>query len=94
MTKQDIARIPEEYGVEINVCGRTTLLDVRDILSLEIEKMIEPEVVYLKIRAKCRVPEFQNHTGVVHQIRTKDNILDILSQILSKVSSFTWKPAN
>lgn len=92
MTEQDIARMPEEYRVEIRVGDTTATLDVRDILSLQIEKRVEPETVCLNIKAKCQIPEFRDYKDVFHLIRTSgNNALDALGRILEKVDSFTWK---
>lgn len=91
MTEQEIARIPEEYRVEIKVGDTTTTLDVRDILSLQIEKRVEPESVYLNIKAKCQIPEFRDYKDVFHLIRTSgNNALDALVGILEKVDALNW----
>lgn len=84
----------ERFLIKMDVCGRAVSLDVRDILSLRLEKRTEPEAAYLVIKAKCRVAEFRQYKEAVHEIRTRDNVLDILSQILERVNSFTWKEEN
>lgn len=93
MTKQDISRRPEEYIIEIKVCGAIVALDVREILFLKIERWPEPcsPWIRLHIEAKCNGTNFECDGEIRHLIRvSKEDATDALLKILEKADALNW----
>lgn len=93
MTEQEIARIPEQYRVEIKVGDTTATLDVRNILFLKVERWPESSGpwIYLTVEAKYGGSDIPCDENTRHRIRTSgNNALDALVGILEKVDALNW----